>query len=685
MPNIVNIIQTDTFEAWRVKNNELGTVLGDLTLINSNNKSGEDTVIVTLNNLRYETTNNAGWVGDISTLFSAPNYSTTDGTLDGTTTSYGNLTDAANRLKADADTRQAEIGNIFTLTHYSTLPTLVGTLNSHDARLDVNEHDRGTMANLDPLLLNDILVPGSGQVDNLVSAINANTDYIQQIATASGIGLTTVFGDIYDGTQTSVSGALNNDYARLNTLSNLIGGTQSNGSTSASAVQTALYGTHTNLVSAINGIEDFVLTNSKWDGTDNKSLIWALNNHESRLDTEENNVDLLQGDVGAWSNYEGMMAGNGWTQGNITDAIINIRTRQDNLTGDFVNASGDTMTGNLTFTSGGVQATGQYLNLGVGGTSTVRINTSNRVGIGKAAHASYKVDVSGTLNATDLKIGGQSLDDRFIQNSSGGGTATISANILHTGTTTFTGDVVIGTETIFNSSNTFTETVQDISGNMFAGNSTSGGINTSYNDSTGKVTLSISDDGHNHVVGNIDGFTENVQDIIGSMVSSNTESGIQVTYNDAGGKLDFNVYDPLIKLVGDVTGQATMSNLGDVTITTAVGNDNHNHDGRYYTETEANAKFLLNTTDTLSGNLTITGNTTSVVHHATDYMQVGSNGSSTSFIDFYDDNSNTWRTLKWDDAANEWQMEDQGGSMRRVYHSGNALKVLNSGGTQLFP
>jgi hypothetical protein len=65
MPNIVNIIQTDTFEEWRVKDNELGAVLGDLTLVNSNSKAGEDTVIVTLNNLRYETTNNAGWVGDI--------------------------------------------------------------------------------------------------------------------------------------------------------------------------------------------------------------------------------------------------------------------------------------------------------------------------------------------------------------------------------------------------------------------------------------------------------------------------------------------------------------------------------------------------------------------------------------------------------------------------------------------
>jgi len=65
--------------------------------------------------------------------------------------------------------------------------------------------------------------------------------------------------------------------------------------------------------------------------------------------------------------------------------------------------------------------------------------------------------------------------------------------------------------------------------------------------------------------------TERVQDIVGGMVTSpNTESGISVTYDDTNGKLDFNVADPTITLSGDVTGSATMTNLGDVTITTTV-------------------------------------------------------------------------------------------------------------------
>jgi len=87
----------------------------------------------------------------------------------------------------------------------------------------------------------------------------------------------------------------------------------------------------------------------------------------------------------------------------------------------------------------------------------------------------------------------------------------------------------------------------------------------------------VVDDSHNHVVGNIDNFTENVQDIVGAMVSDNTESGISVTYDDADGTLDFNVADPTITLTGDVTGSATMTNLGNVSITATVGDDTHSH------------------------------------------------------------------------------------------------------------
>jgi len=72
--------------------------------------------------------------------------------------------------------------------------------------------------------------------------------------------------------------------------------------------------------------------------------------------------------------------------------------------------------------------------------------------------------------------------------------------------------------------------------------------------------------------------SENIQDVIGAMVSGNTETGISVTYQDSDGTLDFSLTeDPVITLSGDVTGSATMTNLSNVTISTVVGNDSHTH------------------------------------------------------------------------------------------------------------
>ena len=65
-----------------------------------------------------------------------------------------------------------------------------------------------------------------------------------------------------------------------------------------------------------------------------------------------------------------------------------------------------------------------------------------------------------------------------------------------------------------------------------------------------------------------DTLAEYVSDTVGAMVTGNTESGIVVTYDDADNTLDFNVNDPIITITGAVTGSATMTNLGDVTITT---------------------------------------------------------------------------------------------------------------------
>jgi hypothetical protein len=65
-------------------------------------------------------------------------------------------------------------------------------------------------------------------------------------------------------------------------------------------------------------------------------------------------------------------------------------------------------------------------------------------------------------------------------------------------------------------------------------------------------------------------FTEAAQDAVGAMFSSNTESGISVTYDDATNKVNFDVNDPVISIDGDVAGSATMTDLNNVTINTAI-------------------------------------------------------------------------------------------------------------------
>lgn len=70
----------------------------------------------------------------------------------------------------------------------------------------------------------------------------------------------------------------------------------------------------------------------------------------------------------------------------------------------------------------------------------------------------------------------------------------------------------------------------------------------------------------------VNNWNEAVQDTVGGMLTG-TQNGISVTYTDngdGGGYLNFDVADPTITLSGDVTGSATMTNLGSITISTTI-------------------------------------------------------------------------------------------------------------------
>ena len=105
----------------------------------------------------------------------------------------------------------------------------------------------------------------------------------------------------------------------------------------------------------------------------------------------------------------------------------------------------------------------------------------------------------------------------------------------------------------------------------------SGNVTATLPTSTG--TLALTSDIHT---------TEELQDIIGAMVSSNTESGITVAYQDADGTIDFTVgtlnqdttgsaatltTPRAIAVAGDVTGTANFDGSAGISITTTLATD----------------------------------------------------------------------------------------------------------------
>ena len=161
-------------------------------------------------------------------------------------------------------------------------------------------------------------------------------------------------------------------------------------------------------------------------------------------------------------------------------------------------------------------------------------------------------------------------------------------------------------------------------GSGLSGGGTSGGVTLSHADTSSQASVNnsgrtyiqdITLDTYGHITGitsatetvvNTDTNTqlsnEQVEDIVGGMVVNNTESGVSVTYDDANGKLNFALTnDPTITLTGDVTGSATMTNLGNVSISTSVG-DADTVDGVHA------ASFLQKSGGTMSGAINMSNN-----------------------------------------------------------------------------
>ena len=154
-----------------------------------------------------------------------------------------------------------------------------------------------------------------------------------------------------------------------------------------------------------------------------------------------------------------------------------------------------------------------------------------------------------------------------------------------------TGKTVITNLYIGDTATSLAEYIADQTGGALIGGL---GITTSYNDALNQTTISaelasstnagiasfdstdfsLTGTGENLVTLNV----ERLQDVVGGMISGTgaTQNGITVGYDDTNGKLTFDVADPTITIAGDVDGSATMTNLGNTTITVTLDTVNTN-------------------------------------------------------------------------------------------------------------
>ena len=233
--------------------------------------------------------------------------------------------------------------------------------------------------------------------------------------------------------------------------------------------------------------------------------------------------------------------------------IADASSKLDNLKVDNLDLNGNTISttdsnGNLVLAPNGTGKVSLTSSNASSSTTTGALVVTGGVGIGGALYIGGSLDAG---HADFLSLNNTPVGD---STPSTGAFTTLSASstLTVTGAATFNGGVNIGADTL-------AEFIYDtVGGAITAGN----GIDITNSDASNTSTVSLN--------------TEYVQDLVGDMVSSNTESGISVTYDDSNGKLDFNVNDPTITIDGDVDGSATMTNLGNTTITVTLDTVNSN-------------------------------------------------------------------------------------------------------------
>jgi len=153
-----------------------------------------------------------------------------------------------------------------------------------------------------------------------------------------------------------------------------------------------------------------------------------------------------------------------------------------------------------------------------------------------------------------------------------GGTLTVGADngiadgvVVGTDTLTFAGDTGITTTV---SSNQISIDLDDTAVTAASYGSASA-VATFTVDGQGRLTAA-SDTNIAIATSAVTGLQEYVEDTASAMITGATHSGIAATYDDIAGTLALNVDDFTLTLAGDLTGSATVTNLGNATLTATI-------------------------------------------------------------------------------------------------------------------
>ena len=232
-----------------------------------------------------------------------------------------------------------------------------------------------------------------------------------------------------------------------------------------------------------------------------------------------------------------------------TDDSIKINPAQNTLSVDGLNVSSQVIRTNnteeLTLTTGSGNGTTDIK------VSPTQITLKGNVDVTSGLDVTGNITVSGTVDGRDVAADGTKLD----------GIASGATNVTNNNQLTIGAGFITATLT--------NEQVQDIVGGMVSSN-TESGITVTYQDGDGTLDFSVASqtdenftttlknklDGiatgatnvtNNNQLTNGAGYitatltNEQVQDIVGGMLTGNTETGITVTYQDGDGTIDFVV------------------------------------------------------------------------------------------------------------------------------------------------